>query len=365
MALFSRGRPAPADDPVADLDPPAPEDEAPAADPTICPRCGGKLTNPDGLGWCAGCGYCRSLEEEGQTVAPPPEAAQPKKPSPLGAAEFGEAMRRMPRWAWPLLGGVALVATGSVIADYRLPEECLARALWSAIQMMLSVIGLIAAQLWAVMLVGAREDGLGARDVFLPGRVWRAAFRRLPTTRKPVWLGMWSATALVCGAAVVGGFNYWPEAVKQKRLREVAEALAAGVDPDEPQEPARESKPSAPPPGAAASLTLPPAADRRPVTKCVVIGYQTDGAAVTGLVVAKTDGNNLQLVGVIKGGISPELRQDLLKRLSQRQREFPLIPGLRIIDTHWVNPEVFCDVLVPEDAKPGDGEAPKFKQITD
>ena len=141
MALFSRGRPAPADDPVADLDPPAPEDEAPAADPTICPRCGGKLTNPDGLGWCAGCGYCRSLEEEGQTVAPPPEAAQPKKPSPLGAAEFGEAMRRMPRWAWPLLGGVALVATGSVIADYRLPEECLARALWSAIQMMLSVIG--------------------------------------------------------------------------------------------------------------------------------------------------------------------------------------------------------------------------------
>src|SRR5260370_36875121 len=29
--------------------------------PLDCPRCGGKLMNPDSLGWCAKCGYCRSL----------------------------------------------------------------------------------------------------------------------------------------------------------------------------------------------------------------------------------------------------------------------------------------------------------------
>src|SRR5438105_11856911 len=28
---------------------------------TTCPRCGGKLVDPDGLGWCQRCGYCHSL----------------------------------------------------------------------------------------------------------------------------------------------------------------------------------------------------------------------------------------------------------------------------------------------------------------
>src|SRR4051794_28944721 len=102
MATASSGRPVPADA----LDTLLPETEAAApADPSLCPRCGGKLTNPDGLGWCPGCGYCRSLEEEKAVAPPPPEPAAPRKPSFLGATEFGEAMRHVPRWAWPLLGG--------------------------------------------------------------------------------------------------------------------------------------------------------------------------------------------------------------------------------------------------------------------
>jgi hypothetical protein len=359
MALSSHSRPAPADDPDTLL----PDDEAAPADPALCPRCGGKLTNPDGIGWCAGCGYCRSLEEE-KAVPPPPPPVEQKKTSALGASEVGEAMRHVPGWAWPLLGGIALVGVGSVAADYKLPEECLARALWSAIQMMLGVLGLISAQLWAMFLVGAHEDGLGAKDVMLPGRLWRAAFRRLPATRRPVWLGMWSLTAVVCGAAVIGGFNYWLEAVKEKRLREVAEALASGRDPDAPKETARESK--APAPAAPdAGPTPPPAQDPRPVTKCVVVGYLGEGNTLTGLVVAKVDGNGLQYVGVVKEGLSDELRQDLMKRLSQRRRDFPLVPGLSVSGAKWVNPEVFCDVFAPAGGKAGANEATQFKQISD
>jgi hypothetical protein len=200
------------------------EDTAPAAPaaPTVCPRCDGKLTNPEGLGWCPGCGYCRSLEEEGKTVVVEAEPAA-RSPSLLGATELGEALRVMPGWVWPLLGGSALAAGLSVAADYQLPEDSFIRAVWSAVQMAVCLVGLFAAQLWAMLQIGADEDKLGARDVILAGRLWRAALRRLPRTRGPVWLGAWCLTGLICGAAVVGGFNYWLESVKAKRLIRAAD----------------------------------------------------------------------------------------------------------------------------------------------
>jgi len=357
MASAAKRRPPPADDPIPQ--PPAEGEAAAPADPSVCPRCEGKLTNPTGLGWCPRCGYCRSLEEEGKEIAPPAEEAAPKKPSVLGASEFGEAMKRMPGWAWPLLGGVAIVAGVSVAADYLLPEECLARALWSALQMVLGVIGLIAAQLWAVLIVGAHEEGLGAKDVILPGRLWRATLRRLPETRKPVWLGAWCLIALVCGGAVVGGFNYWLEALKAKRLREVAEVLAGDGSPDAA---AREAKATAVPAGS--SSPAPAAGDKRPVTQCVVIGYQTDGTTVTGLVLAAMDGDRLQFVGVVREGLGPEVRQDLMSRLSRLVREEPLISGLKVKGVTWVKPGVFCDVNRGA-GKPGEGEEPTFRGLRD
>jgi hypothetical protein len=358
MAPPSKGPPVPDEDPDLAVLPPPPEGEAPA-DPSLCPRCGGKLTNPDGLGWCPGCGYCRSLAEEEAVVPPPVEPAPPKKPSVLGATEFGEAMRRMPGWAWPLLGGAAAVAGASVAADYCLPEDGLARALWSALQMVLSVVGLVAAQLWAVMLVGAREDGIGARDVILGGRVWRAALRRLPATRKPVWLGAWCLTGLVCGAAVVGGFGYWLELVREKRLRQVAEALSRG---ESPKAPAKETsrEPQVPPPGPA-----PTPDDRSQVAQCVVIGYQTDGTKVTGLVLATTDGSRLKYAGLVKEGLSPTLAKDLMGRLSHLGRDEPLIPGLKVGNVLWVKPGVFCDVKHAGADKDGHLEQPALKELHD
>src|SRR5690348_15640877 len=49
----------------------------------LCPRCGGKLTNPEGLGWCPSCGYCRSLEQDAKKAALA-TPAKPRGPSPLG-----------------------------------------------------------------------------------------------------------------------------------------------------------------------------------------------------------------------------------------------------------------------------------------
>jgi hypothetical protein len=339
--------------------PTVPESALPAGPPP-CPRCGGRLTNPDGLGLCAGCGYCRSLEEEAPAVAPPPEPPAPKEPSILGATELGEAMRRMPRWAWPLLGGVVVVVAASSAADYLLPEDGLVRALCSATQMVLSVVGLIAAQMWAVLRVGDQEDGLGARDLFLPGRVWRAAFRRLPATRRPVWLGAWSLTALVCGVAVIGGFEYWLELAQERRVRRVAEKLAEGEalkDTGRDWQGALAPPPKPPPP---------PTEEKGPVTECVVIGYQTDGNTVTGIVLAMVDAqrDQLRFAGVVRTGLTPEMRQELMGRLSRLGRKGPLIPGLSVKETIWVNPGVFCDVIRPAGKSP-EGEEPTLKGLKD
>src|SRR5260370_41891839 len=84
------------------------ETSAPTAEPTPaavpCPRCGGKLTNPEGLGWCPSCGYCRSLEQDANkaALAAPPA---PRRPSPLGVVEFVDGLGRLPSWLGALLGG--------------------------------------------------------------------------------------------------------------------------------------------------------------------------------------------------------------------------------------------------------------------
>src|SRR6266704_3570259 len=57
-----------------------------AAAKLTCPRCGGKLINPESLGWCRACGYCSSLEEERAKAVLPP--TKPRQASLFGAVEF-------------------------------------------------------------------------------------------------------------------------------------------------------------------------------------------------------------------------------------------------------------------------------------
>src|SRR5437867_13024575 len=63
----------------------------PVPSAAACPRCNGKLTNPESLGWCPSCGYCRSLEEDSKKAA---LAVAPtlRQPSALGFVELTEAL---------------------------------------------------------------------------------------------------------------------------------------------------------------------------------------------------------------------------------------------------------------------------------
>src|SRR5260370_27869428 len=176
---------------VAEAETSAPPAETTAeATPEVppCPRCGGKLTNPEGLGWCPNCGYCRSLEQDTKTAA----LAAPKAsrgPAALGIVEFMEVLGKLPRWLWVLLGGISIVVGSSVAADFVLPEDSLARALWSSVQLGLGLVGVLAAQIWAFLLIAPETEHLSAKDLILSVRLWTITLRRLPKTQAKVWLG--------------------------------------------------------------------------------------------------------------------------------------------------------------------------------
>ena len=100
-----------------------------------------------------------------------------------------EMLGKLPVWLWVLVGGIAIVAVMSVAANCVLPADSLARALWSSIQLGTGLLGLLAAQIWAFVIIAPETDHLGAKDLVLSTRLWSMACRRLPESQRQVWLG--------------------------------------------------------------------------------------------------------------------------------------------------------------------------------
>jgi hypothetical protein len=79
---------------------PRPTTESSPVPPEVrhCPRCEARLIDPNGFGLCSECGYCRSLEE-GRGGA-----------SARDGHGWLAAVNYMPRWAWVLLTGIAILS---------------------------------------------------------------------------------------------------------------------------------------------------------------------------------------------------------------------------------------------------------------
>jgi hypothetical protein len=331
-----------------------------AVRPKHCPRCDTKLTDPDGLGWCSQCGYCHSIEEESKTLPDPtPKPVTSAKPSPLGVMEFGQLMSKLPSWVWVMIAGLLTVIGLSVAADELLPEVCLARALWSVLQMVLGFCGLVGAQLWAVLRYGSEDDKLGAKDIILPGAVWRVVIRRLPGSRVALWGGTWCLTGIICGAFIVGGFDYWLELLKEGNFRRMAAALDRSGEVVASNKEDTSNEVETPP-------TSLPEKPGKVESLCVVIGYQTDlSGNLTGLILATSSGNSLRFAGIVSEGLTPRQSRDLLRSLSKLGRADPLIPGLSIKGVQWVKPGVFCNVSHTGLDQKGQFQEPKFKEVRD
>jgi hypothetical protein len=182
----------------------------------VCPRCQqGPLVDPNGLGWCKACGYCRSLEEE-RAKDPPPEAAageastaKKTRPSVGGLVELGEAVYKLPSWVWVLLAGMAGFALVSLLPSKKLPLDSLERAVWCTLQIAMGLLLILAAQFWAVIQIAPHDERVSARDVLLPARLWGLVFKRMPAMRLPVWFAGWGLSLILSAVLIIGGLSYW------------------------------------------------------------------------------------------------------------------------------------------------------------
>jgi hypothetical protein len=191
----------------ADAGPAAPAKEA-APTVTTCPRCGGKLIDPQGLGWCQGCGYCHSLEQDRVKVRlhPPPAARRAKDPGPL---DFILLLTKVPSWFWTMLAGAGLIVMFTTVTDQPYRKTPDARMIWCTVQIAVGFFVLLGAAFWALLTVAPAEEGISAKNLFFQGRVWALTFKRLPETRLQVWLAAWGIAAILSAAMLVGGLKHW------------------------------------------------------------------------------------------------------------------------------------------------------------
>jgi hypothetical protein len=172
-----------------------------------CPRCETPLIDPDSLGLCPRCGYCRSLAQ-----APPlqtvPRAA-PRWASALGLVGFWQLLCLLPAGTWLVLGATLTVLPLSYLADHRLAAASRERAVWSAVQLGVGVAVMLAGQAWTFSLLRLRRERVSLVSVLFPLELWPTAFRWLPDTREALCLTAGGLATILSAVLWVGGLMYW------------------------------------------------------------------------------------------------------------------------------------------------------------
>jgi hypothetical protein len=181
---------------------------SPAVSAVPCPKCGKALVDPAGLGWCSGCGYCKSFVEEPTATAIVQAATAPARVS-MGKA-FGGAIRGVPLWFWVLLVVIAQGIALSIVAGRDLPEGVnLPRAVWCTGQIATGFLLMFLAQCWLLLQIAPEVATLSFKDALLPFKLWPLAMKRLPKNQVCLWAAAFGATIVIGAFACVGGLDHW------------------------------------------------------------------------------------------------------------------------------------------------------------
>jgi len=172
-----------------------------------CPRCRGKLISPESLGWCQKCGYCRTLEDDKARIQLEQPDAQYRRPGPA-RMDMLYYLARLPNWVWILFIGVVGILLLVFPVSRRLPDDSIERAVWCLVQLGIGVILFWGTQFWTLLMVADRDDKLGAKDIFLSGRLWAVAIGALPLTRWQICLAVWAVTLIVTAFWPIGGLDH-------------------------------------------------------------------------------------------------------------------------------------------------------------
>jgi hypothetical protein len=174
---------------------------APATD--SCPRCQKPMVDPQGLGWCKACGYCRSLEDGPKMPAPAPAAG------PTHLTATAGAVREIPGWFWVAAIGVVLIAVASFACGLFLTLKPLERALFTTAQVVAGLAVMFVGQFIALIRIAPEDSGLKFLDALLPFRLYGMVMKRLPAARLTIYLGAWGLTAIIAANVFIGGLDHW------------------------------------------------------------------------------------------------------------------------------------------------------------
>lgn len=339
----------------------------------LCPRCGAKLINPDSLGLCQVCGYCRSLEEgRAKVLAVPAEEEQ----AILGRRGRRSGFHWLAESFWLPCFAVGAVALFTHLLDRRVDEESVTRTLWATGELIVGVVALFVAQWWALVMVAPREEGMGIRDLFLPARLWILTLIRLPETRWPVSMAAAGWALVACAVFWIGGLELWYSKGSKRWQSRASAAISerpagatireALVTLKRETHAALLSKAAADVGARAEQLTksiIPSSLteDVRDAVQCVVLGYVSDGeGSPVGLLLATMKDGKLSYAGMVRQGV--EQVQELKQRLDRLEpRESP-IGGLSI-KAVWVQPKVLCEVHSTGLDDQGFLKDPNFKSL--
>ena len=180
---------------------PGPE-AAPVSYP--CPRCQKPLVDPTGLGWCQGCGYCRSLEEEKDNHLL--KASR----GPSHATVLTAAVGNIPLWFWALLVGIAALAGLSLGVGRWLPQgNTFPRALWTTVQLGVGLALIFLGQIIAVVKIAPDDEKLSFKDAIVPTRLWGLVAKRLPRQCGCLCVSTWGLAMIVFAVLFIGGLKHW------------------------------------------------------------------------------------------------------------------------------------------------------------
>jgi hypothetical protein len=174
---------------------------------SACPRCDTPLIDPERLGLCPGCGYCRALAQAPPLLTGP--RAAPCWASALGLVGFWQRFRLLPVGTWLILGAALTVLPLSYLADRNLPTGSRERALWSSVQVGVGAAVLLLGQAWTLRLLWARQERASLFAVLFPLRLWPQAVRWLPDTREALCLTGGGLATVLAAVLWVGGLAYW------------------------------------------------------------------------------------------------------------------------------------------------------------
>ena len=325
---------------------------------TACPRCRGKLADPEGLGYCPRCGFCRAVEREkaqAQTAA-----AQLCEAANRQVATNWQAVQALPASVWVILVATVFLLPISYLAHRNLAADSRARYVWMAAQISLGVASLAASQLWAFVLV-RRKEKVGLRDLVFPGNLWRHAVHGLPETGGPFSLCAFGGVAVLTGVLWIGRWDWLltydtERDIPTTRVAEENRDFRSDYKKLKEAARAEAEKPATPP-------VPPPQVDTRPTVQCVVIGYIPDAdGQIDRLVLATLKDGTLTYSGTVSSGLDKAESAALTKKLATLASKAPLLGNLDF-KAVWVRPEVFCEVHQSGTNEKGQLIGPRFKAV--